>query len=426
MGKLTDVAIRAWIKAGERFEGRTDGDGLLLSWRPDRTAPHWRLRYRFAGKSRVMNLGSYTDLPLAAARQSAKELRAKIALGHDVAGEKQERKSTALARIEAARSVTTVGQLADEYFERMINGRWKHPNILRSRIEKDINPHLGKLALDAVEPRHIDAMLRAVVKRGAPTIANDVLRWVRRMFDYAIKRHLVRFNPAAAFDLADAGGKELARERALSRDELVTLFEAMRQARGFSVQNELTVKLLLLLAVRKGELIAARWDEFELEVDPPVWHLPALRTKTGQPLDIPLPTMAVEWLQKLKELACNAPYVLPARKLQTRMVPHVCESTLGVAMGKVKHGLPHFTVHDFRRTARTHLAALGVEPHVAERCLNHKLKGVEGVYNRHDYFEERRRALEAWGQLLLTLERQQPPTKQSAAARQQAPTAEAA
>ncbi len=74
--------------------------------------------------------------------------------------------------------------------------------------------------------------------------------------------------------------------------------------------------------------------------------------------------MGVEWLQKLKELACNAEYVLPARKLQSRMLPHVCESTLGVAMGKVKHGLPHFTVHDFRRTARTHLAALGVEPHV--------------------------------------------------------------
>ena len=50
MGKLTDVAIRSWIKAGERFEARTDGDGLLLSWRPDRKAPHWRLRYRFAGK----------------------------------------------------------------------------------------------------------------------------------------------------------------------------------------------------------------------------------------------------------------------------------------------------------------------------------------------------------------------------------------
>jgi hypothetical protein len=76
----------------------------------------------------------------------------------------------------------------------MINGRWKHPNIVRSRIEKDIKPHLGKRALDAVEPRQLDAMLRAVVRRGAPTIANDLLRWVRRMFDYAIKRHLVRFN----------------------------------------------------------------------------------------------------------------------------------------------------------------------------------------------------------------------------------------
>ncbi len=174
MGKLTDVAIRAWIRSGERFEGRSDGDGLVLTWRPERSAPSWRLRYRFAGKSRVMNLGNDTDLPLAAVHQSAEELSAKIALGHVWAGEKQERKSTAPARIEAARSVTTVGQLADDYYERMINGRWKHPNIVRSRIEKDIQRHLGKLALDAVEPRHFDAMLRAVVKRGAPTIANDV------------------------------------------------------------------------------------------------------------------------------------------------------------------------------------------------------------------------------------------------------------
>lgn len=81
-------------------------------------------------------------------------------------------------------------------------------------------------------------------------------------------------------------------------------------------------------------------------------------------------------------------------------------------------------MHDFRRTARTHLAALGVEPHVAERCLNHKLKGVEGVYNRHDYLAERRRALEAWGQLLLKLERQGPHPKKPAAAHQEAPLAQ--
>jgi len=62
-------------------------------------------------------------------------------------------------------------------------------------------------------------------------------------------------------------------------------------------------------------------------------------------------------------------------------------------------------VHDFRRTARTHLAALGVTPYVAERCLNHAVKGVEGIYNRHDFFDERKAALQQWADLLDVCER---------------------
>lgn len=145
------------------------------------------------------------------------------------------------------------------------------------------------------------------------------------------------------------------------------------------------------LAVRKMELMAARWEEFDL--DNAVWYLPAERTKTGVAVDIPLPPPAVEWLRELKRLAGNSAWVLPARKMQNRMIPHVCDSTLSVALSKVKHGLPPFTVHDFRRTARTHLSALGVDPHIAERCLNHKIKGVEGIYDRHSYFAERKEAL---------------------------------
>ena len=62
--------------------------------------------------------------------------------------------------------------------------------------------------------------------------------------------------------------------------------------------------------------------------------------------------------------------------------------------------MPHFTVHDLRRTCRTLLAKQGTPGHVAERCLNHKLKGVEGIYNQHDYFDERREALEKLSQYL--------------------------
>jgi integrase len=344
-----------------------------------------------------MGLGSYADLSLADARKTAKELRARVALGYDPAAEKQERKREAVAKIEAEKNAKTVGDVADEYFERMILGRWKHPNIVRSRIERDIKPSIGKLAVEDVKPAHIDAMLQAIVKRGAPTVANDVLRWTRRMFDFAVKRHLVQYNPAAAFTLADGGGQEEARTRWLTREELARLFQGMRDTKGFSIENYLSVKLLLLLAVRKQELVGARIAEFDL--DNAVWSLPAERTKTGAPIDIPLSKPAMEALRKLVELACGDDYLLPARKRQERMLPHIHENTLNVALSKVKPlltGMENFTIHDMRRTARTHLAALGVEPHIAERCLNHKIDGVEGIYNRHAYFNERREALATW------------------------------
>src|SRR5829696_1033837 len=131
MGKLTDLQIRNWIRTGEHFDGKADGNGLYLRFRETDASPLWRFRYRFAGRPRVMNLGSYGTLSLANARRQVKELRARVSLGHDVAAEKQQRKAAAIAQIEAVKRAVTVGQLADEYFERMILGRWKHPNIVR-------------------------------------------------------------------------------------------------------------------------------------------------------------------------------------------------------------------------------------------------------------------------------------------------------
>lgn len=299
-----------------------------------------------------------------------------------------------------------VSELAAEYFERQILPRWKHPDILRRRIDKDINPRIGHMKAEDVKPRHIDEMLKAIVDRGAPTIATDVLRWTRRIFDYGVKRHVLEINPCSAFEVSDAGGKESSRDRWLTREELIRFFQAMRTAKGFSRENELTFKLLLALCVRKMELCAARWEEFDL--DNAVWHLPEERSKNGDPIDIPLVHPVIEWLRELRVLSCNSAWVLPARKMQHRMIPHIQESTLPVALAKVRAEMPevpNFTIHDFRRTARTHLAALGVDPVVAERCLNHRIKGVEGIYNHYQYFNERRDALAKWTTLLVSLER---------------------
>ena len=152
VSKLSDIQIRAWVKADERFEQRSDGDCLYLSYRDTFTAPKWLFRYRFGGKQRVMNLGSYTVLSLADARKTAKELSARVSLGYDVAGEKQERKNEAAAKIDAVSSAWTVAKLADEYFERNILERWKHPHIVRSRIENNIKPAIGKMKAEDVRP----------------------------------------------------------------------------------------------------------------------------------------------------------------------------------------------------------------------------------------------------------------------------------
>ncbi|HIC4679502.1 TPA: tyrosine-type recombinase/integrase, partial [Salmonella enterica subsp. enterica serovar Schwarzengrund] len=370
------------------------------------SVPFWRLRYRFAGKQRSLVIGTYTELSLAKARAKAKEQSARVALGYDVAGEKQERKAEALRKMEDEKHALRVSELAAEYFERQILNRWKHPDILRRRIDKDINPAIGRLRIEEVKARDIDDMLQKIVQRGAPTVANDVLRWTRRIFDYGIRRHMLETNPTSAFEIDDAGGQEKSRERWLSREELARFLQAMPMTKGFSRQNELTMKLLLVFCCRKMELCGARWEEFDF--NEAVWRLPAERVKNGDAIDIPIPAVALEWLKELHQMSCNSQWVLPARKMQHRMIPHIQESTLPVALSKVKGNLPdvpNFTIHDFRRTARSHLAALGIDPVVAERCLNHRIKGVEGIYNRYQYFDERKQALELWADLLVSLER---------------------
>jgi integrase len=225
-----------------------------------------------------------------------------------------------------------------------------------------------------------------------------------------VRRRFVPSNPAADFSpRLDAGGTERARSRALNSDELAQFFEKIRDTPNFGEDNLLAIKLLLALCVRKGELLGARWAEFDLDGEThagAVWHLPASRTKTGENLDVPLAPAVVEWLKALCTLAAGSDYIFPKRRRDPReRVPHVGIDTLNVAVQRVKHGLAHFTLHDLRRTARTHLAALGVRREVAERCLGHKLRGVEGTYDRHDYLKERREALAQWSKLIVDAER---------------------
>ena len=109
-----------------------DGDNLWLRYRNRDFHPRWFLRYSIGGRPRTLYLGSYRDISLAEARAHAKKLRAEIALGHDVARLKKDRVRAASERVLAERDGLTVGALADNFYDRYVAGRLKHPEIVRS------------------------------------------------------------------------------------------------------------------------------------------------------------------------------------------------------------------------------------------------------------------------------------------------------
>jgi integrase len=386
-----------------------DGDGLYFRKQTTggkHSASTWMLRYRFAGRERWMALGNYPDVTLAEARTGAAQARKLVDKGLDPLGAKR-----ALQAREAAKAAGdgTFANLAEDWYRQEVTGAKrppKHPEIPRRHLDKYLLPPLRTKQAASISAMDVADIVERIARKH-PTAANDVLLTARRVLNYAVRRQRIPANPVASLTpKLDGGGAERSRDRALSRDELAALFASMRGSAAFGGLNLLAVRLLLALCVRKGELFAARWPEFDLDGttdDGPVWHLPASRTKMRQPLDIPLSPQVTEWLKALRLLASGSDFVFPARRRDKRSrAAHVGRDTLNAALSELKdkHELQPFTVHDLRRTARTLLASLGTRSEVVEMCLGHKPRGVEGTYNRHDYFEERRVALEQLSNLI--------------------------
>ncbi len=152
-------------------------------------------------------------------------------------------------------------ELCEDWFRAEVEGRGiKHPAVPRRYLDKYqyLLPKLGRMAAVDVTPSDIARLIDAVKVR-APAAANDLLRYVRRIFAFGVRRRIVPNNPAADFSpRLDGGGTERPRSRALSTDELAELFESIRKTETFGGDNLLAMKLLLALCVRKGELFGAR------------------------------------------------------------------------------------------------------------------------------------------------------------------------
>jgi len=398
MKTITAKQIQAFVKGEPKRH--PVGSGLYLVVRRSAT-PYWMLRYSINGKRKEMTLGQYPDLSLADAKAESIMKKRDIRQGID---------PLVVRKRINEQSIKLVDDLFADWYESDISKRLKHPNIPKRVYTKDIKPIIGDIAIDQVNARDVRKVIQ-LISVDRPTVANDALMYLKQMFRHGIKLDLIAHNPASAFTVSDAGGIEKSRDRYLTIEELTQAFSVFkRHLSKFTRDNYLACALLVTLGVRKSELCCAKWEEFEL--DKALWHLPEGRSKTGAPITIPIPTQALLWLNELKIRACGSEYVFPARRASKK--PHMGDDTLNRAISSMfgheagrkvqppnlMGELKPFSPHDLRRTFRSLAASQGVAGHVAERCLNHKLKGVEGIYDRHDYLEERKEAHQKVAKLL--------------------------
>lgn len=402
MDKLSDVQIRHWIKAGQPIaKAQGEVPGLTFTLSAKGTAA-WVLRYRVGGKARELTIGRYPDYSIKRAKEEALEARVKIQKGIDVAREKQK------GSIERA-AAKSFHQLATDYMEKAF------PNLAantikqrRHHIEDVILPKLGRLAAREVTTADVVALVEAVGKR-SKNVAELVFTAISEIFKHGMARHVVMVNPCAGISVSAICGKpEPKRLRLkLTEAELRVILPALS---GIGKENALAVRVQLATCVRLGELAKAEWAH--IDFDRAEWFIPDANSKTGKGFTVPLVATVVSWFKKLETLSCGSRFVLPARQLRRKhnhggevhFEQRALNSMLHKLCDKLGDKVRRFTPHDLRSTARSHLAALGVNLIVAERCLNHSLGGLVAIYDQHDYMTERRAALEKWAAFIQVCE----------------------
>jgi integrase len=383
---LTDTAIRA-LKPREKPYQAADGGGLVVEVMPG-GAKVWRLRYRLAGKAQKVTIGHYPAVALAKARLERERLKVALAEGRSPAREKQEAKRLA---VELAHADNTVEAFARFWFSEVAEKANQDPRNIRRYLEKDVIPRLGAKQLADVTPTDVLDLCDRIKKRGADQSALQVRNILKRIYSYAIARQRVQFNPAAAIQ-AQYIATAKSRERALTKEEIGRLLRSVYSS-NMRRAHKLALHLLLLTMVRKADLIDARWEHIDPQAGE--WHIP--QTKTGKPHVVYLSRQARELFADLRELAGGSPYVLPSRASLQRPIAH---STLNVAIRALGIEIADFVLHDFRRTASTHLHEAGFPADVVEKALAHTINGVRGIYNRAEYADQRRAMLQQWADMV--------------------------
>jgi integrase len=338
------------------------------------SAKSYVVQYRAGRLSRRMKLKNVQSL--AAARQQAKVELGEVAKRND---------PLAARRKETAAATSTLRAVATDYLKRE-GKKLRSANQRAATLERLVYPKFGSRQIDDIRRSEIVNLLDQVEDERGPVMADHALAYLRKIFNWHASRS-DDFRSPIVRGMARTKPKERQRQRTLTDDELRAVWKA---ADTYPGPFGRLVQFLLLTATRRNEAAHMRRGE----VSDTDWTIPQARYKTGLELLIPLSPMAMATLDKLPRIG-NAGFVFTTGG-----------KTAVSGFSKFKRdfdkacGVKDWTLHDLRRTARSLMSRADVSSDHAERCLGHVIGGVRGVYDRHEFHDEKRRAFEALASLV--------------------------
>jgi integrase len=361
--------------------------GLELRVSPD-GRKSWSIRYRpKRGERKRETFGAYPARSLADARRRALSIAAAAADWIDLPEvEVRKREDEERHREEqrkAANRPRTVGDLLDEYVDRYCKTNQRKWTLTERIFEAHVKPALGRRLLSDLRRADLVELLDDLQNdKGFRAQVNRVRSQMVAALNWAIEREYLDTNPAAAIKKRKI---EASRDRVLSHDELRAIWRA---ADSLSDPSRSLVKTWILTGQRRDEVRCMTWSEVDL--NRAVWTLPAARNKGKRDHEIPLSPAMLTLLGDRRQ-----PHV-PVFTIDGKK-PYAGQKRLKAILDR-ESGIASWTFHDLRRTASTGMAALHVPQDTIDRVLNHARGALAGTYNRYQYLDEKRAALQAWSE----------------------------
>jgi integrase len=388
---LTDTAIRkAKLAAGAKRERLFDGGGLYLELAPT-GGKWWRLKYRFAGKEKLLSLGVYPEVSLADARIKRDDARKLLRQGVDPSVQRKLEKTT---RVDAA--TNTLEIVTREWFARF-SPTWapSYSRGVNRLFERHVFPWVGSRPIAEVTAPELLGVLRRIESKGRLETAHRARTDIGMVMRYAISTGRAERDPTA--DLRGALPPSLPVHMAAVTDpsKLGGLLRALWSYDEGTPVVAAALKLAPMLFVRPGELRSARWVDIDL--DKGEWAFTASKTKT--PHIVPLASQAVAILRELHPLTGSGQYVFPSARTSARPMS---DAAVNAALRRMGVDNKTATGHGFRATARTLLdEVLRFRIELIEAQLAHAVRDPNGrAYNRTAHLDERRKMMQTWADYL--------------------------